>query len=64
MGEEAVDGGGVKREFFRLLAYEVKLFMCVGKKNCYGLRHDTPGLQVCSHCVRTIHFTYNCFTGQ
>ncbi|XP_019859560.1 PREDICTED: uncharacterized protein LOC109587781 [Amphimedon queenslandica] len=45
LGEEAVDGGGVKREFFRLLAYEVKLFMCVGKKNCYELRHDTPGLQ-------------------
>lgn len=44
-GEEAQDGGGPRREFFRLLADGIKSSMCVGSNECYILRHDVVGLQ-------------------
>jgi hypothetical protein len=44
LGEEGYDGGGPRREFFRLLANDVKRSMCVGREDSYFLRHDVNGL--------------------
>lgn len=47
MAEPAVDQGGPKREFWRLLGYEIKAKMCTGDSDCLSLDHDIIGLQVC-----------------
>ena len=46
-----MDGGGPKREFWRLLACDVRQSMCMGHADNYVLRHDVIGLQVfsCRH---------------
>ena len=46
LGEEGDDGGGPRREFFRLLADDVKYSMCIGRSNAYVFRHDTTGIRV------------------
>jgi len=51
MGEPAVDQGGPKREFWRLLGYEIKAKMCAGDDDRLSIDHDIIGLQVCCVCV-------------
>ena len=46
-GEEAQDGGGPRREFFRLLADDLRSSMCIGSDGTYSFRHDIIALQVC-----------------
>ena len=46
LGEDGQDGGGPRREFFRLLADDIRCSMCIGRNGYYVLRHDTTGLQV------------------
>ena len=46
MGEEGLDGGGPRREFFRLFANEVRDRMCFGNNAKYFFRHDVTALQV------------------
>ena len=46
LGEEAQDGGGPRREFFRMLATSIKDTMCVGRNGSYVFRHDMYGIQV------------------
>ena len=47
LGEEGYDAGGPRREFFRLLADDVKKSMCITRNgHSYSLRHDVYGLQV------------------
>ena len=49
MGEAAIDQGGPKREFWRLLGYEIKARMCAGDSDRLSIDHDIIGLQVCLH---------------
>ena len=46
MGEAAVDEGGPKREFWRLLGDEIRARMCAGDNDYLSLDHDIIGLQV------------------
>ena len=46
LGEEAQDGGGPRREFFRLFADNVRSTMCIGFNNAYVFKHDVTALQV------------------
>ena len=47
VGEEAVDKGGPKREFWRLLGLDIRAQMCAGDNDQLSLDHDMIGLQVC-----------------
>ena len=53
LGEEAQDEGGPKREFWRLLAGEIKAQMCVGGEDRLTLEHDVLGLQVRRYVIHT-----------
>ena len=46
LGEEAIDEGGPKHEFWRLLATDIKSKMCIGGEDQLTLEHDVLGLQV------------------
>ena len=46
LGEDAVDEGGPKREFWRLLGLEIKSKLCVGSEDRLTLSHNVLGLQV------------------
>ena len=46
MGEEAVDEGGPRREFWRVLGEEIRKTMCAGDNEKLCLEHDVVGLQV------------------
>jgi len=46
LGEEAIDEGGPKREFWRLLAISIKTMLCIGSEDRLTLSHDVVGLQV------------------
>ncbi len=61
MGEEGQDGGGPRREFFRLFADEMKSSMCIGRNGQYVLMHDVSGLQVNMHALTVTSITYNSF---
>ena len=47
MGEEAVDGGGPRREFARLFSKELRNTIFEGPPNKGVIKHDSVGLQVC-----------------
>ena len=47
MAEDAQDGGGPRREFFRLFGHAIQNSMCIGSNGSYVFRHDIVGLQVC-----------------
>ena len=46
LGEDAIDEGGPKREFWHILALDVKAKLCVGSEDRLTLDHNVPGLQV------------------
>ena len=46
IGEEAVDEGGPKKEFWRLLGEAIRKEMCAGDNEKLCLEHDVIGLQV------------------
>ena len=46
IGEDALDQGGPRREFWRLLRDEIKAKMCAGDNDRLSLEHDIVGLQV------------------
>ena len=46
LGEAGHDGGGLRREFFRLLAHDIKSSFFIGRDNSFVLRHDIIALQV------------------
>ena len=50
IGEEAVDQGGPKREYWRLLAIDIMTKLCIGSDDRLTLEHDVLGLQV-SKCI-------------
>ena len=47
IGEEAQYGCGPRREFFHLLADDVRSSMCIGSDDTYFFRHDIIALQLC-----------------
>ena len=47
VGEEGVDTGGLRREFFRLLADSASQDLCWGQERARVFRHDVTALQVC-----------------
>lgn len=51
MGEEAVDQGDLKREFWWLLAIDIMRKLCIGSDDRLTLEHDVVGLQVSTHIV-------------
>ena len=61
MGEEALDQGGPKREYWRLLAIDIMTKICIGSDDRLTLEHDVLGLQVntCMYCS----FVYMCIHG-
>lgn len=46
MGEEAEDGGGPRRELWRLLAVSIKSAYFEGVEDNLIIRHDTLAVQV------------------
>ena len=44
IGEEAVDQGGPKREYWRLLAIDIVTKLCIGSDDRLTLEHDVLGL--------------------
>lgn len=52
MGEAAIDEGGPKREFWRLLGDEIRARMCAGDNDRLSLDHDIIGLQVRMHSFK------------
>lgn len=46
IGELGDDAGGLKREYFTLLAREISGSMCEGMAHCHVLRHNSVALQV------------------
>lgn len=50
IGEEALDQGSPKREYWRLLAIDIKMKLCIGSDDRLTLEHDVVGLQV-SACI-------------
>ena len=71
VGEEAVDEGGPKREFWRVLGEEIRKHMCAGDNEKLCLEHDVVGLQVHNylHIVKhaglkpnmILRFAFQCF---
>ena len=58
VGEEAVDEGGPKREFWRLLGLDIRDQMCAGDNDQLSPDHDVIGLQVCSHVASQLKCIY------
>lgn len=48
MGEPGVDEGGLKREFWRLLGYDIRAKMCAGDDDRLSFDHNIIYLQVCT----------------
>lgn len=46
IGEEAIDQGGPKREFWRLLAIDIMTKLCIGSDHRLTLEHNVAGLEV------------------
>ena len=46
VGEEADDSGGPRREYWALLAEEIRFNICESNQKSCVLRHDSVGLMV------------------
>ncbi len=46
LGEAGTDGGGLKREFWRLLGKDIQTGLLEGVSEACVLRHDAVGLKV------------------
>ena len=46
-----MDEGGPKREFWRLLAMDMKAQVCAGGEDRLTLEHNVIGLQVSEDCI-------------
>ena len=56
MGEAGEDGGGVRREFWRLFGLELQASVFIHSEDMCTIRHDAVGLKVsavmlCAHCI-------------
>ena len=53
IGEEALDQGGPKREYWRLLAIDIMAKLCTGSDQRLTFEHDVLGLQVSAKILKT-----------
>ena len=53
IGEEALDQGGPKREYWRLLAIDIMTKLCIGSDQRLTFEHDVLGLQVSAKILKT-----------
>ena len=57
IGEEALDQGGPKKEYWRLLAIDIMTKLCTGSDQRLTFEHDVLGLQVSAKILKTSRHT-------